>query len=477
MNVPVSDFYKFFNPNSIAIVGVSVGSYRFGGMSFLNKLQESGYPGRIFPLNPKAEKINGLKAYPNLSSLPEIPDLVIVCVAARRIPEVLKECAKVGTKHIHILTSGFKETGTEEGKALEEQVSVISKENGLLVIGPNCMGPYSPSSHLTAWGAIPGLPGPVGVISQSGGITQRLTENLCSLGIGVEKAVSIGNEAVLTSRDFLAYMAEDNKIEVIALYLESAGNGRAFLDLAREVNRKKPIVLLKGGCTSVGAATVSSHTGSMAGERRIWDAFFRQTGIIQAYSIEEWVDTVAAFPMLPAPTGNGVFLIGGGGGNSVVFSDICIQEGLDVPRLSDWTMDVLRKTVPEAGSIAGNPLDMFQVFQDADYLGELLELAYQDPAVSMVIVDRLIPRKAFHLPDLPDSTPAVINFVKAATHRKPTVFIVDSDGGDEILASEGALKRAQFSKAGIPAYPSFERAVKALVHLYRYHAFIKSHSS
>ena len=400
-----------------------------------------------------------------------------MCVAARRIPEVLKECAQVGTKHIHILTSGFKETGTKEGTSLEIQVAAISKENGLLVIGPNCMGPYSPSSHLTAWGAIPGLPGPVGVISQSGGITQRLTENLCSLGIGVEKAVSIGNEAVLTSRDFLAYMAEDNKIEVIALYLESAGNGRAFLDLAREVNRKKPIVLLKGGCTSVGAATVSSHTGSMAGERRIWDAFFRQTGIIQAYSIEEWVDTVTAFSMLPAPTGNGVFLIGGGGGNSVVFSDICIQEGLDVPRLSDSTMNVLRKTVPEAGSIAGNPLDMFQVFQDADYLGELLELAYQDPAVSMVIVDRLIPRKAFHLPDLPDSTPAVINFVKATTHGKPTVFTVDSDGGDEILAAEGALKRAQFSRAGIPAYPSFERAVKALVHLYRYHTFIKSHSS
>ncbi|MBW1642661.1 MAG: CoA-binding protein [Deltaproteobacteria bacterium] len=469
MTVDINEFHKFFNPNSIAIVGVSIGTYRFGGTSFLNKLQESGFAGRLYPLNPKAETINDLKAYPNLSSLPETPDLAIVCVAAKRIPDVLKECTEVGTKHIHILTSGFQETGTKEGRALEEQVIAISKENGLLVIGPNCMGPYCPSSHLTAWGAIPGLSGPVGVISQSGGITQRLTENLCSLGIGVDKAVSIGNEAVLTSRDFLAYMAEDNKIKVIAMYLESAMNGSAFLDLAREVNRKKPIVLLKGGLTSVGASTVSSHTGSMAGERKLWEAFFRQTGVIQAHSIEEWVDTITAFCTLPAPTGKGVFLIGGGGGNSVVFSDICIQEGLDVPKLSDSTMEVLRKTVPEAGSIAGNPLDMFQVFQDAAYLGELLELAYRDPAVSMIIVDRLIPRIAFHLPDLPDSTPAVIDFVKAVPNKKPTVFTVDSDGGDETLAAEGALKRSQFSKAGIPAYPTFERAAKVLVHLYRYH--------
>jgi acyl-CoA synthetase (NDP forming) len=191
MTIDINELHKFFNPNSVAIVGVSSGLYRFGGTSFLNKLQESGFPGKLYPLNPKAETINGLKAYPNLSSLPEIPDLVIVCVAAIRIPDVLKECAKVGTKHIHILTSGFKEVGTEEGIALEDQVAAISKENGLLVIGPNCMGPYSPSSHLTAWGAIPGLSGPVGVISQSGGITQRLTENLCSLCIGVDKEAEI----------------------------------------------------------------------------------------------------------------------------------------------------------------------------------------------------------------------------------------------------------------------------------------------
>lgn len=475
---PLDHPYKpFFNPKSIAIVGVSVGSYRFGGISFLNKLQEAGYPGKLYPLNPKAETIKGLKAYPSLSSLPEVPDLVIVGISAHRIPDILKECAKIGTKNIHIFSSGFKETGTNEGKALEEEIRNISKENGLLVIGPNCMGPYSPSSHLTAWGAIPGFSGPVGIISQSGGITQRLTENLCSLGIGVDKAVSIGNEAVLTSKDFLAFMAEDEKIGVIGMYIESVSDGNAFIEFVKNVNQIKPVIILKGGLSQTGALTVSSHTGAMAGNQKTWNAFFRQTGAIQVRSIEEWVDTIAAFVMLPAPKSNDVFLIGGGGGNSVIFSDICIQVGLEVPPLSGTTMEMLRQTVPNVGSIAGNPLDMFQVFQDAAYLGELLKLAYQDPVVSMIIVDRLIARKAFHLPDLPDSTPLVIDFMKTISNKKPTVFTLDYDGGDDSLAAEGASYRAMFGKAGIPAYPSIERAAKALVNLYRYHAFIKSHSS
>ncbi len=466
-----SDLKGFFNPESIAIFGVSTGAYRFGGQSFLGKLIECRYPGRIYPVHPKAEEIQGLRAYPDPLSLPEVPDLALVCVAAQAVPSILEACGQIGLRHIHILTSGFRETGTREGLDLEDRVRSISKEKGLMVIGPNCMGPYCPGSRLTMWGAIPGMNGPLGVIAQSGGMTQRFTEYACSLGLGVNKAVSFGNGTVLDGVDFLEFMAGEEGIGQIAMYLESIRDGRRFIKLAWEVNRTKPILLWRGGESEAGARTAASHTGALAGAERIWEAFFRQTGVTRVRSMDEWVDVSLAFAFLPAPGGKGIFLIGGGGGNSVTQSDACLREGLEVPRLSEVTMEYLGRTVPAAGSIGGNPLDMFRTFQDADYLGEVLDLAYQDPAVSMVIVDRIIPRKAFHLPNLPDSTPRVIEYLESRPDRKPTVFIVDGEGGDLDLTAAGVALRSRFCKAGIPAYPTLQRAARALWHLQRYYAY------
>ena len=465
-----TDFQKFFNPGQIAIIGVSTGDYKFGGMSFLIKLQEGGFGGTLYPINPKAKKIRNLKAYPDLISLPEVPDLAIVCVAARFVPSVLEDCGRIGLKHIHILTSGFKETGQLDGNLLEERIVAISNTYGLKIIGPNCMGPYCPSSKITAWGAIPGLSGAVGIISQSGGLTQRLTEYMCSLGIGVEKAVSFGNAAVLDSTDFLEVMAEDENIRVIAMYLESVGDARKLLQIANKTGQKKPIILWKGGESKAGAATATSHTGGMAGAQKLWEAFCRQTGVIRVRSMDEFVDTIMAFCQLPAPVGKGVFLIGGGGGNSVAYSDTFNRKGFEVPPLSESSMEFLHRSVPTAGSIAGNPLDMWRTFIDADYLSEVLELGYQDPGISIIVVDRLIPRMAYHFPDLADPTPEVISFIKDRQHAKPTIFTIDSDGGDPELAQTGTRLRAQFCNAGIPAYPSAGRAARALFHLYQYHA-------
>ncbi len=459
----------FFKPRHIAIVGVARSGFSFGGMSFLQKLQEASFPGTLFPINPKATEIQGLRAYPNLSSLPVVPDLAIVCVAAAQVPAVLKECGRIGLRHIHILTAGFKEVGTEEGKRLEEEVASIAKGEGLLVIGPNCMGPYCPVSGLTAWGAIPGAPGPLGIISQSGAITQRLTEYAYSLGIGTDKAVSVGNEAVLDSPDFLEFMGEDQGIRVIALYIESMRNGRRFFELARDISKRKPLIVLKGGETEAGTRTAASHTGAMAGERMVWEAFFHQTGVVHVKSLNEWMDAIFAFALLPPPANSGVFVIGVGGGASVVSSDTCILEGLDVPPASPATMEKLRETVPIAGSIAGNPLDDFQATVNPAYMGTILDLVYQDPAIAMVIADRLIPRKAFHTFHRLDSVSAMIEEVKRRGNRKPVVFVIDSEGGDPELAAQGARFRAEFGKGAIPAYPSVMRAARALGHLYRYY--------
>jgi acyl-CoA synthetase (NDP forming) len=465
------DLGRFFNPRSIAIVGVSKGGFRFGGTSFLKKLQKAGFPGKIYPINPKASEIASIKAYPDLSSLPEVPDLAIVCVAARLVPAVLEECGRVGLRHVHILSAGFRETGTEEGRKLEARIQAIAREAGLMVLGPNCMGPYSPSSRLTAWGAIPGMSGRLGVISQSGLITQRITEYASSLGVGVDKAVSFGNATVLDAADFLEFMAAEERIRVIAMYLESVQDGRRFLRLAKDVNKRKPLIIWKGGESEAGSLTAASHTGALAGERRIWEALFRQSGATPVRSMDEWADTILALSFLPAPEGKGVFVIGGGGGDSVANGDACIRAGLDVPRLSEATMQSLRESVPMAGSIAGNPLDMFRVFLDTAYLGEILDLAGKDPRIGMNLVNRVIPRIIFHLPDVPDPTPETIRLLKNKGPSKPTVFVVDSEGGDPELAEKGADLRGRFCAAGIPAYPSTQRAARALMHLHRYHSF------
>ena len=470
MKLTPTDLKKFFHPKSIAIVGASTGGFKLGGTSFMLKLLEGGYSGKLYPINPKAKEIEGLQSYPDVLALPDVPDLAMVCVSAKFVPSVLEQCAEIGLRHIHILTSGFKETGLEEGRQLEDQIAAIASKNNLLIIGPNCMGPYCPEANLTAWGAIPGLSGSIGIISQSGGLTQRLTEYMYHLGIGVAWAVSAGNGTVLTPTDYLEAMAEDDGVDVIAMYLESVTDGRRLLKIVKAANLKKPIIIWKGGESEAGAATAASHTGAMSGEKRMWEAFYQQTGVTAVCSMYECIDAIMALSMLPATAGKGIFIIGGGGGNSVSYSDTCVSEGLEVPPLSDATMESLRSSVPLAGSIAGNPLDMWLTFTDADYLASVLELAYKDPAISMIVVDRLIPRKAYHMPEMADPNPAVISYIKSGDHKKPVIFTIDADGGDTDLAEKGASLRAEFCSTGIPVFPSMRRAARALWHLYQYHS-------
>jgi acyl-CoA synthetase (NDP forming) len=200
----------------------------------------------------------------------------------------------------------------------------------------------------------------------------------------------------------------------------------------------------------------------MAGDRTLWKAFCRQTGIVPVCNLNEWVDAILAFSLLPPAQGRGVFIVGGGGGNSVIFADSCARAGLDVPVLSPESMGRIRPLVPVAGSIAGNPLDFWEAFLNTDRLLEILDTAYGDPGVHAVIVDRLIPRIAFHSPDLPDGTDRIIDFIFSHPRRKPTVFTIDYDGGDPELLEKGGRLRRRFCEGGIPAYPSFERAIGAL---------------
>ncbi|MBS3810217.1 MAG: CoA-binding protein [Desulfobacterales bacterium] len=469
MRLSPADMEKFFNPESIALVGVSRSGTRLGGLSFLSKFIESGYEGRLYPINAKAEDILGIKAWPDLASLPEIPDLVIIAVGAPKVPDLIAECAEKGARHVHLLTAGFDETGTSEGKDLADNLVAACEKHGVLVIGPNCMGPYRPAARLTAWGAIPGLAGPLGIISQSGGMTQRLTEYTASLGLGVEKAVSVGNGSVTDTLDFLEAFGKDPAIRVIGIYLEGVSDGGRLLTLARDTGLDKPIVLLKGGETDAGARTAASHTGAMAGSSAVWEAVFRQANMISVHTMNEWVDALMACAFVGAPSSEGVFVLSGGGGTSVTAGDSFIREGLSVPQLSATAMQRLKELVPAAGSIAGNPLDLWKVFTDLDCLGSLVDMAEQEQDVGIILTERLIARNAFHMPETPDLTRQTIERLKERRGRKPVVFAVDSEGGDPWLASEGAAIRSAFGRAGYAVFPSISRAARALARLCRYY--------
>jgi len=466
------DLGRFFNPQSIAVVGVSSKGFNFGGSSYLSRILECGYKGKLYPINPKAKEIMGLRVYPSLEALPEVPDLAIVSIAAKRIPDLLETCGRIGLRHIHLLTAGFKEIGTAEGAALEAQVVDISRRNGLMVIGPNCMGAYCPPSGLTPYGASPGIAGPLGIISQSGGITQRITEYAGSLNVGIDKAVSFGNAAVLDACDYLEYFAGDEKIKIIAMYLENVRDGRRLLNLAKAITPEKPIVMLLGGRSEAGAKTVASHTGAMAGNHAAWDAFFHQAGVVRVETLEDWMDAILALGLLPEPKGKGVFISVGGGGKCVIAGDTAMSEGLAVPELSEATWTALREKIQDVGSIVGNPLDNY-ITWDSQQLIEVLDLIDKEQACAMVILEHLAPRGIYHIQQEQhtDTIPTVIEYLKSKTNPKPTVVSIDYDGGDPDLALKGIETRRRFCTAGIPAYPSVRRAARALMHLYRYHSY------
>lgn len=464
-----SIFDKIFFPESVAIVGISRTYTGLGGQFFLRNLQRAGYPGRIFLINPTAGEINGMPAYSSLAALPESVDLAIVCVPAQFVPSVLKECRLKGILNVHILTSGFKELGTPEGLRLENEIEQIALKGRINVIGPNCMGPYVPASRLMLWGQIPASPGSLAFLSQSGTLTQRITEHAHFTGIGLSKAVSFGNAAGLDSTDYLEYLADDPQTKVIGLYLESVRNGRRLLNLARHINPVKPLVIWKGGETPSGAGAVASHTGTLSGQDQIWESGLRQAGVTRVRSLDEVVGTAMAFLYLPPARGERLFILGGGGGSSVYYADICMRMGLQVPSLTGETREKLTALVPAVGSFARNPVDAWRSFHDPDFLGKILEPVFEDPGLDMIIVDRLIPRMTYAQPEEKDTTHEAIEYLRKNRSRKPLAVVVDGNGEDPALAMEAARLRQRFCRAGVPAYASLPLASRALAHLAAYY--------
>jgi acyl-CoA synthetase (NDP forming) len=469
-----------FYQKSVAVVGASPNPKGWGGTSFLIRLRDLDFPGKLYPIHPKADEILGFKAYPKISAIPEPVDLVIVAISAPGVPQVLEDCITAGVKNVHIFASGFGETGEKEGKILEKQILEIIKRGKLRVVGPNCMGLYVPASKLAGWGVKPKGTGPVAFVSQSGGHGEILTAYAQNLGVFFSKLISFGNASGLQVTDYLEYLVQDPDTKFITLYLEGMKDGNRFTRLIKKINRTKPVIIWKAGMTESGSRAIASHTGSMAGENRIWDAFFAQTGAIRAHSLEEMIDVVLAFMYLKPPKGRRTLLLGGGGGNSVAFADICGRAGLDIPQLTDATRRELNTFIQLAGNSTRNPLDVWMVQRELDLYRRVVELSVADPAIDLAILDRVVGE--FEFDDEPGDDreqnlknhDKIIQFLFDFVRKnpeKPLVVTTNMYGNNLHHAASAERMRREFLLGGIPAYGSLTDAARALDRFIKYHEY------
>jgi len=376
-------FESFFNPKSVAIIGASRQKGKVG-YEILTRMIAAGYKGKIFPVNPKADDIEGLKCYPGLKSLGEIPELVIIVVPAKIVPSVMQQCAKVGAKSVIIITAGFKETG-KQGKALEEQVIQIARQAGIRVIGPNCLGVIAPANNLNAsfGGDLP-AEGSIGYLSQSGALLAAILDMANAEGIGFSKLVSIGNKADVDELDIIKALADDPDTKVIAGYLESIADGSSFVREAEIISHDKPILLMKSGGTEAGAKAASSHTGSLAGSEVAYESAFARSGIIRCDSIQQQFNYAQAIALQPLPKGPNVAVITNAGGAGIMAADAIEKEGLVFAKITDETIRILVEKLPPAANL-NNPIDVLGDALAGRY-EFALDVVLDDPNVDTVLV-------------------------------------------------------------------------------------------
>ncbi|MEM0313316.1 MAG: acetate--CoA ligase family protein [Candidatus Bathyarchaeia archaeon] len=355
------DLNVFFNPKSIAVIGASREPGKVG-YNVLRNLIEGGFPGELYPINPSAEEILGLKCYRNIRDVPANVDLAVITVPARIVPPVVEDCGLKGVKGIIVITAGFGETGTE-GMKLEKEIVSLCRKYGMRMQGPNCLGLISVQGKVNATFA-PIMPpqGNIAFISQSGAIGSAILNWAVRNEIGFTKFISLGNEADLAAADFIEALGEDLKTKVIALYIEGVKSGERFIDVAKRVAKRKPIIAIKAGTTEAGVRAVSSHTGSLAGSDVAYSAAFKKAGIIRVETLEELFNFVLAFGSQPIPKGKRLLIVTNGGGPGILATDACEKLGLELPLLEPELIEHLRGHMPPHASL-NNPID---VLGDAD---------------------------------------------------------------------------------------------------------------
>jgi len=438
---------SFFNPESVAIVGASRQKGKVG-YEILSNMIEAGFKGKIFPVNPNADEIDGVKCFPDLQSIGQVPDLVIIVVPANAVPAVMQQCANAGVKSVIIITAGFREV-SKEGKGLEEQVIQIARQAGIRVIGPNCLGVIVPANNLNAsfGGDLPAA-GAIGYLSQSGALLAAILDMANANGIGFSKLVSIGNKADVDELDIIKAFSSDSDTRVIAGYLESITDGNVFVSQAERISHDKPILLMKSGGTQAGAKAASSHTGSLAGGEVAYESAFERAGVIRCESIKQQFDYAQCFANQPLPAGPHVAVITNAGGPGIMAADAIERQGLTFAKLSDKTTKKLAAVLPPAANLY-NPVDI---------LGDALADRYES-SLSVILDDSNVDTVLVLLtPQAMTDATATAEVVVEVAHQKPTKPILACFlGANKVKEGVRILREGK-----IPQYDSPESAVATI---------------
>jgi len=350
----VRQMNRIMKPDAVAVIGASAENGKIGN-SVMKNLINGGYQGAIYPIHPNATEILGKKAYKSVKDVPGVIDVAVFAIPAKFVAQALIECGEKKIPGAVLIPSGFAETGNVAG---QEEVVAVARKYGVRLMGPNIYGFYYTPKHLCAtFCTAYDVKGSTALSSQSGGIGMAIVGYSRSTKMGVSAIVGLGNKADIDEDDLLTFFEQDDNTQIICQHLEDLKDGRAFAEVAKRVSKKKPVVVLKAGRTSMGARAASSHTGALAGNDKIYEDVFRQSGVIRARSLRDMLDFARGIPLLPTPKGNNVVIITGAGGSGVLLSDACVDNQLSLMAMPPDLDAAFRKFIPPFGA-AGNPIDI-----------------------------------------------------------------------------------------------------------------------
>jgi acetyl coenzyme A synthetase (ADP forming)-like protein len=453
----------FFEPRSVAVVGASRNPFKFG-YSLLKNLLDLGFKGQVYPVNPNAEKILGLKAYPRVDVIKGDLDLAIIIVPAAKVPEIMIDCASKHVKGVVICSSGFREAG-EAGEKLEKKVVEIAKKAGIRIIGPNTTGILNTSNNFTtSFAPLPKFKkGNVAFIAQTGLFAAAAFWSIMSKQpFGISKIVGLGNKCDVDDAEILEYLANDKDTDVVAIYLEGVKDGRKLFEAFNKIAKIKPTLILKSGKTTLGAKAALSHTGSLAVKDEIFDAACKQTGVIRVEGdLDELLDITKAFALQPLPKGNRVAIVTVTGGGGVIAADECARRGLQLAPLSNETLNTIRKDMPSWATV-NNPIDiepLFEAVGPEESIRIAVEAVIKDENVdSVVILFVAVPRLIPYV----DLKNAARYLKEINVERKPILTY--------LLGFKDTVEAwtAELEEEKVPVYNSIEQCISALGYMWRY---------
>ena len=452
-----------FAPRSVAVAGAST-NVDSPGHDYVKAIVDAGFAGAIYPINPRATEILGLPAYPSLRDVPGDVDLVISCIPADAVLDLIAAARTKGVTALHLFTGRFSETGSAGGAALEKEVQRAAAAAGVRVIGPNCMGVYDSTTGLSFRPDLPRQAGDVAFISQSGNNSVELMLHGAARGLRFSKVVSYGNAMDLNEADFLEFLAHDPATRVVGAYIEGTRDGRRLFDALRTCAAVKPVVILKGGRTGAGSRTAASHTAALAGQRQVWSAALRQAGAVEVATFDDLIDMLVAFAFMRPGAGRRVGVVGGGGGRAVQSADVCEEAGLTVPKLPASIRAMLREKAPQLADWVDNPVDQSILAGSGVSGARVLEMMLDSPDIDALIAnvgeDWVLGR-----PDAIDRMRHLVGrFAEIGVKaQKPMAFVLGAaDSPDETKwrAVEGG--KQALTDARLAVYPGVDRAASAL---------------